>query len=46
MMMKSIYTRTLYDKRWFALGWMVSFFALAALLVAFFPSMKQDGSLD
>lgn len=45
-MMKNIYTRTLHDKRWFALGWMISFFALSALMVAFFPSMKQQGSLD
>lgn len=45
-MMNSVFTKTLYDKRWFMFGWLLGFAALAALLVIFYPSMHQEGSLD
>ena len=45
-MMTSVFLKTVYDKRWFVLGWMIGFAALAALMVAFYPAMHQDGSLD
>ncbi len=45
-MMNSVYTKTLYDRRWFMVGWLLGFAALAALMVIFYPSMHQEGSLD
>lgn len=45
-MTTSVFIKTIYDKRWFIVGWMVGFAALAALMVVFYPAMHQDGSLD
>jgi len=45
-MMRSVYLKTLYDKRWFIFGWTLGLMALTALMVVFFPAMHQDGSLD
>jgi ABC-2 type transport system permease protein len=42
-MMRSIYLKTLYDKRFFILGWFVGFVALAALMTSFFPAMRTTG---
>lgn len=44
--MRNVLTKTLYDKRWFLVGWFIGFVALAALMVAFYPSMRQEGSID
>lgn len=38
--------QTLRSKRGFIVGWFIGFAALAALLVAFYPSMRQEGALD
>lgn len=46
MMMRSVYLKTLYDKRFFLFGWTIGFAAIAALLASFYPAMHQDGSLD
>lgn len=45
-MMRSVYLKTLYDKRWFIFGWTLGLMALTALMVVFYPAMHQDGSLD
>lgn len=45
-MIRSIFTKTLYDKRFFALGWSLGMAAIAALMVSFFPAMHQDGAID
>jgi ABC-2 type transport system permease protein len=45
-MMRSVYLKTLYDKRFFLLGWTVAFGAIAALLASFYPAMHQDGAID
>jgi ABC-2 type transport system permease protein len=45
-MMNSILLKTLYDRRWFMLGWTLGFVGFAALMVSFFPAMHQDGALD
>ena len=45
-MMRSVYLKTLYDKRIFMLGWTLGFAVLAALMVSFFPAMRQDGTID
>lgn len=42
----SVFTKTLRDKRGFIIGWFVGFAALAALMVAFYPSMHQEGTID
>lgn len=42
-MMRSVLLKTLYDRRWFMLGWAIAFAALTALLVSFFPAMKVSG---
>jgi len=41
--MRSVYLKTLYDKRFFVLGWTIGFIALAALMTSFFPAMKTTG---
>jgi ABC-2 type transport system permease protein len=45
-MMTSLYLKTLYDKRWFMLGWFVGFGFLGFLMAIFFPAMNQEGALD
>ncbi len=45
-MIRSIFIKTLYDKRAFILGWTIGLAAIAALLTAFYPAMHQDGSID
>jgi ABC-2 type transport system permease protein len=45
-MMRSMYLKTLYDKRFFVLGWTLGFAAIAALLASFYPAMHQDGAID
>lgn len=44
--MQSLYTKTLYDKRWFVFGWFVGFGFLAFLMAIFYPAMNQEGALD
>lgn len=44
--MRSVYLKTLYDRRWFIFGWTLGLMALTALMVVFYPAMRQDGSLD
>ncbi len=44
--MRTVFTKTLYDKRWFMVGWFIGFAALAALIVAFYPSMHQERTID
>lgn len=42
-MFGSIFTKTLYDKRWFFWGWTLGSVALLALTAAFFPVLKENG---
>ncbi len=44
--MNSVFVRTLQDKRWFILGWFIGFALLATVMVVFYPSMRQEGTLD
>ncbi|MGB3023471.1 MAG: ABC transporter permease subunit [Candidatus Saccharimonadales bacterium] len=39
--MKSIFSRTLYDKRWFMLGWSFALSAMAVLMIAMYPSLHE-----
>lgn len=45
-MMQSLLTRTIYEKRWFILGWGAVYAIMSALVVVFYPSFKADGSFD
>lgn len=45
-MMRSVYLKTLYDKRLFMLGWGIGLAALGALMTSFYPAMHQDGAID
>jgi len=45
-MMRSVYLKTLYDKRFFLLGWTLGFAAIAALMTSFYPAMHQEGSIS
>lgn len=40
-MMRSIFLRTLFDKRWFVLGWTLAMTMTAILMVAMYPSLKE-----
>lgn len=44
--MNSVFVKTLQDRRWFIVGWFAGFAFLAVLLVAFYPSMRQEGAMD
>lgn len=44
--MKSIFSKTLYDRRFFMLGWGIGLAALSALMTSFFPAMRSDGTID
>lgn len=41
--MRSVYLKTLWDKRFFVIGWTLGFVALAALMSSFFPAMRTSG---
>jgi ABC-2 type transport system permease protein len=45
-MMRSVYLKTLYDKRFFLLGWTLGFMAISALMTSFYPAMHQEGSIS
>lgn len=44
--MRSIYSKTLYDRRFFMLGWTLGLAGMAALMTSFYPAMHQDGAID
>lgn len=45
-MIRSVYTKTLYERRWFIFGWTLGLVALSALMTTFYPAMHQDGAID
>lgn len=46
MMMSSLLTRLLYDKRWFIVGWAIAVSAIAVFTVSFFSSFVQTSSFS
>jgi len=46
MMFSSLLTKTLYDKRFFILGWSLGLAFLGYLMVIFYPAFNQDNALD
>jgi ABC-2 type transport system permease protein len=43
--MYNLFTKTLYDKRSFIVGWSFGFIALSVLMLIFYPSFHQDNGL-
>lgn len=46
MMMKNLVLKTLYDRRWFAIGWASAFFFMSLLVVLFYPSFSSSFQID
>lgn len=44
-MFRNLLFKTLYDKRWFMLGWSLGLIAMLALTLAFFPALSQGNGL-
>lgn len=42
-MMRTLMTRTLYEKRWFIAGWSVVFGVMSTLVLMFYPSFSDNG---
>ena len=42
-MMRSLLTRTLYEKRWFIAGWSAVFGVMSTLVLMFYPSFSDSG---
>lgn len=45
-MMRSVFTKTLYDRRWFTLGWSIAMLSMSMLITIFFPAMRPEGGFD
>jgi ABC-2 type transport system permease protein len=41
-MMSSVFLRSVYEKRWFFVGWSVAFFAMSALIMLFYPAFNDS----
>lgn len=44
--MNSVLLKTMYERRWFTIGWSAGFIAFAALMVTFYPAMHTEGTMD
>jgi ABC-2 type transport system permease protein len=45
-MMRTLFGRTLYEKRWFIAGWALTYALMSALVMFFYPSFSAEGSFD
>ena len=45
-MMRTLLTRTLYEKRWFLAGWSVVFAVMTTLVLLFYPSFSEGPAID
>ena len=45
-MMRTLLTRTLYEKRWFLVGWSVVFAVMTTLVLMFYPSCSEGPAID
>lgn len=45
-MMRSLFTKTFYDKRWFTIGWSLGIVLMAWLVIIFFPSLAQGFNIS
>ena len=44
--MKTLFGRTLYEKRWFVVGWALAFGVIGTLILMFYPSFSENGGFD
>jgi len=44
--MRNVFFKTLYDKRWFILGWSLGMAFLGWLMTIFFPTFHQDNTIE
>lgn len=44
--MRSLFGKTLFDKRWFIFGWAAVMFFMVFLVMSFYPSFSQTGAFD
>lgn len=44
--MRNVWTKTLYDKRAFIIGWSLGLIVLGLLMIIFYPAFHQDNGLD
>lgn len=44
--MRSLLLRTLFEKRWFTVGWSAAFGVMGALILMFYPSFSSGGGFD
>jgi ABC-2 type transport system permease protein len=45
-MMRSLITRTLYEKRWFVAGWALVFAVMTTLVLMFYPSFSEGPGIE
>lgn len=45
-MMRTLLTKTLYDRRWFILGWSIGLALMVWLVLIFFPALSKDNSFE
>lgn len=45
-MMKTLFGRTIYEKRWFLAGWSLAFSVMTVLILMFYPSFSDGGGFD
>lgn len=45
-MMRNLVTKTLYDRRWFILGWSAVMFFMVFVLLSFYPSLSDTKAFD
>lgn len=45
-MMRSVYLRMLYDRRWFIFGWTLGLAVFAAMMVVFYPTMRPEAGMQ
>lgn len=46
MIVRSLFTKTLYDRRWFVAGWSIGIGLMVWLVLIFFPSLSKDASFE
>ena len=46
MMMQSLFLKTLYDKRWFVLGWSLALGVMVVLVLSFYPAFSEGNTFE
>ncbi|MBP7834902.1 hypothetical protein KA025_02335, partial [Candidatus Saccharibacteria bacterium] len=45
-MMNNLFLKTLFDKKWFTIGWATAFGFMSLLVVIFYPSFNSSFQVD